>query len=123
MTPTAQPRLRRVQEERSQECEPANFPPWPSRHAQRYSQQQDKKGKDESLSTAIKNLDSQDAAQQVKAIDQVGHRGPAAAAAVPKLLGLLSAKSDEVRWHAARALAAMGPKAAEAVPHLAKSLG
>jgi HEAT repeat protein len=42
---------------------------------------------------------------------------------VPKLVGLLSAKSAELRWHAARALAAMGPKAAEAVPSLAKSLG
>ena len=74
------------------------------------------------LSEVIGKLDSSDAAQQLKAIDEIGHRGPAAAVAAPKLIGLLSAKSAEVRWHAARALAAMGPKADKAVPSLAKAL-
>ncbi len=75
------------------------------------------------LSEVIAKLDGTDAAGQLKAIDEIAHRGPAAAAAVPKLVGLLTAKSAEARWHSARALAAMGAKAAEAVPTLAKSLG
>src|SRR2546421_8020085 len=63
------------------------------------------------LSEVIAKLDSKQAAQQLKAIDEIGSRGPSAAAAVPKLVEFLSAKSDELRWHAARALAAVGPKA------------
>jgi HEAT repeat protein len=74
------------------------------------------------LSEVIAKLASDDAKQQLKAVDEICSREASAAEAAPKLVELLSARSAELRWHAARALAAMGPKAAAAVPALAKSL-
>ena len=74
------------------------------------------------LSEVMTRLSSSDEAALLRAIDDIATLGRKAEAAVPKLVGLLSADSDPVRWRAARALAAIGPKADKAVPHLAKSL-
>ena len=53
----------------------------------------------------------QDLKATVRAIDEMAKRGELAKADVPALIKLLADKQDAVRWHAARALGAIGPAA------------
>ena len=53
--------------------------------------------------------------ERLAAINELADLGVGAKAAVPQLTEALSAKEPKVRWHAARALGAIGPQAAAAV--------
>ena len=67
-----------------------------------------------------KGLKSENEADRLKALDQLGAQGEKAAEAVKPIEVLLKDKSTKVRAHAALALGAIGAKAKDSVPVLAE---
>ena len=69
-----------------------------------------------------KDLKSDNEADKLKALDELGARGEKAAEAVKPIEALLKDKSAKVRAHAALALGSIGPAAKDSVPALAELL-
>ena len=69
-----------------------------------------------------KDLKSENEAEKIKALDQLGAQGEKAAEAVQPIEALLKDKSPKVRAHAALALGAIGAKAKDSAPALAELL-
>lgn len=75
-----------------------------------------------SVADLVAALAAGDEAARLKAIDELGARGPQAAAAVDPLAKLCKDSSAKVRAHAVRSLGEIGPAAKPAVPAIADLL-
>jgi HEAT repeat protein len=76
----------------------------------------------DAVADLAKNLESPDAATQIKAVNDLCEMGVQAKAAIPALIKSLSNSNQELQWRAAAALSEMGPEAKDAVPALIKGL-
>jgi HEAT repeat protein len=76
----------------------------------------------DAVADLAKNLESTDAATQIKAVNEIGELGLQAKAAVPALIKALSNSNQELQWRAAAALSEMDGEAKDAVPALTKAL-
>jgi HEAT repeat protein len=69
----------------------------------------------------IEALNSSDAKERKKAVEALGHVGPADSAVVPALAGAVKDRDAAVRAQAVLALLNIGPDAKEAIPVLIES--
>ena len=67
------------------------------------------------VAAMLKDLESGDADQKLKAIAELGELGPAARSAMPSLTGLLTARDERLAKAAARLMGQMGPAATGAL--------
>src|SRR5690349_4637073 len=70
----------------------------------------------------LKSIESGDDAACIKAADELGSLGSAAAKSVSSLTDALKKRKGEAAWHVARALGSIGPAAKSAVPALTEKL-